>query len=104
MEWLTDLTTWLAEVLQAVLDAVASLFVFIIVLVIDAFSSAIAFALDAISLPAWFASNSLSALVQYLPSQSHYYIGALHLDNAIGVIVSAVLVRLVRKAVTLFQF
>ena len=104
MEWLTTFTGWLAELIQLVLEFLFDLLTTLVVWVIDGFSSVVVTIIGAISLPANWTSSALQTLVEALPDGVSYFLAGMRIPEAIGIIVTAVGVRLLRKLATLFQW
>lgn len=103
-EWVTAVTEWLSGILQSFLEIVANMLQFVIVVAIDLTSLALEAALNAIALPGSMTSNGLDALISGFPPGVGYMLNAVRLNDAVAIIASAVLVRLARKAITLFQW
>ena len=103
-EWLTSLTAWLAALFQSALEIILNGLSFLVGAIIDLLSLVVVGALSLISLPAVLAGSVFGSLFDSLPGGVGYLLSAMRFDDALGIVVSAVLVRLVRKVVTLFQW
>lgn len=103
-EWLTSLTSWLAALFQSALEILLNGLSFAVGVIIDLISAVVVGALSLISLPAVLAGNVFGSLFNSLPDGVGYLLTAMRFDDALGIVVSAVLVRLVRKVATLFQW
>lgn len=102
-KWLADAINWVWEALKAAFAALFDLLFELIVVLFDYFVFALEVAIMVLPVPG-FLENGLAGLFGALDPSVVYFIGPLQIPAGLALLGSAVLFRLVRKAVTLFQW
>ncbi len=100
---MTEFASWLWAALGNVLSSIWNFFTDLPIVVLDAVLSAVAGLIEGVSVPA-FLSGGLSPLFAQLPSGAQWFLVQFGISNCLGVLAAGLGVRLIRKAVTLFQW
>ncbi|MBN8281951.1 hypothetical protein [Zoogloea sp.] len=103
MEWLTELTEWFASLFQSAIEIIVNALLWILAFVVDVLGTVIAAGLNMISIPGDWAAYGLSGLVAVVPGAG-YFLNRLGVYTCISILGTATLIRLLRKAITLFQW
>lgn len=104
MEWLTNLTQWITDLIKSLwLDFVNfgnDFFVGIAESVLMGIGSLI---ID-IPVPTFLDGHSIGDILGLMPSSVLYFLSLMHINEGFSLIASAFIFRMARKALTLFQW
>lgn len=103
MDFLNTLTTWIIGLIKAVIGFVFDLVADILIYVLDMLLSAVAALINLIPVPD-FMGQGLGSIISQISPTIAYFGGALHLDLCFIPLGAAVVFRLSRKVLTLFQW
>jgi len=101
---MSDLIAWLLGLVKALFLAVWDFITDMVIAVLELFLNAVAALLTALPVPSFMSNGGMQGLFNNLPADVMYFAGRLHLGECFAILGAAVLFRLVRKALTLFQW
>lgn len=106
MNWLTEFTTWLAEQIRAFFDAFNALLQDILVFAVEAVFEVVALAVELLStmLPEGLQGVTICGLLAQGGPTVQWAVTTFKVPEGMTVIAAAVVFRLARKLLTLFQW
>lgn len=99
---MTDFADWLQELVKRLLDALWDFLSDIVIAILDLLLSAIIGLLSLLPVP--FEGTSLQVVFDQLPPEVWFFLGYLQLPACFAVLGTALVFRLSRKVLTLFQW
>lgn len=102
--WLGDLTAWLKDAIVKLFNAFVDLFKDLLIFGIEKLLDLFATIVEAIQMPDFFNGTSICGLLGQGGPVMSWVMGILHLPEAFVMLAAAVTFRLLRKALTLFQW
>ncbi|WP_068637250.1 hypothetical protein [Thauera butanivorans] len=104
MNWLTDLTNWLFELVKKAIDAIWDFLQDAFIAVADVVLGIVASAIEAIPVPSFVTQYSLGNLLSQMHPDILFFVGILQIPTGLSFLAAGFGVRMIRKAVTLFQW
>lgn len=104
MEWIETITKWLVDLVKAIFGALWDMLTDLVIELADLVLQAVAALIEAIPAPGFLEAHSLGGLLGGMGSDMAYFVGALNIPEGLAMLGAAFGVRMIRKAVTLFQW
>ena len=101
---MSEFAYWLLEIFKDIIKALWDFVTDILIAVLDLFLVAILALIQALPLPAFIQAGGLQTLFNAIPSEVWYFASHFRLGECLAMFGAAVVFRLSRKAVTLFQW
>jgi len=103
-KWLTNLSTWLVELVKSIFNTIASLIGDVIVWLLDAILGPIGDLIVSLGTPSFMQSYSFGGLLSGFPPFAQFIIYQCNIGPALAVIGAGVSFNLLRKVFTLGQW
>lgn len=104
MDAINALVKWLGDVLKSLWTDIVNFLSDFWIGIADTILQSIASTVRSIPVPSFVSDHSIGSIIALLPPDIIYFVALLHLSEPLSLIAAAVAFRMVRKAVTLFQW
>jgi hypothetical protein len=104
VSWLTDLTNWLSGVLTALFNGLVDLGHDLIIFLVEGTLGLFQAIVSAIPSPDFLTGISICGILGSAGPTAAWIIGVMHIPQGMGMVAAAVVFRLTRKVLTLFQW
>lgn len=104
MNWIADLTQWLFDLVVKFVTAIWDFVLDVVIELLDLVLMVLAEAVKAIPVPDFVTQYSLGSLIRQMDSDILFFVGILQIPLGLSFLAAGFGVRMVRKAVTLFQW
>lgn len=104
MNWIADLTKWIFDLVVKFVAAIWNFVVDVIIELADLLLTVVAEAIKAIPVPDFVTDYKLGTLIGQIDGDILFFVGILQIPLGLSFLAAGFGVRMLRKAVTLFQW